>query len=53
MEREYDVTVRRRGSFSVWAESLEEAEEIVAGMDENDLAAEVEVWWETEVTSID
>ena len=53
MKREYDVDVVRHGSFTVWAESLEEAEQMVEDMTEDEIADYVTRWYETEVLGID
>lgn len=49
MKYEFDVEIIRRGTFSVWAESLEEAQEIVEAMSDERKADRVNRWWETEV----
>jgi hypothetical protein len=45
---EYTVDVVRRGTFSVMAKSLEEAEKLVAEMSEDELESRVTRWFSCE-----
>jgi hypothetical protein len=45
---EYDIDVTKKGTFSVMARSLEEAEAMVNDMDEDELESHVTRWFSCE-----